>query len=50
MKELLIDMELLLELISEDTRGEGDSYLNLISGELSYVPRSVINALKIIIR
>lgn len=46
MKELLIDMELLLELISEDTRGEGDSYLNLISGELSYVPRSVINALE----
>ncbi|MPM16141.1 hypothetical protein SDC9_62517 [bioreactor metagenome] len=46
MKELLIDMELLLELISEDTRGEGDSYLNLISGELSYIPRSIINALE----
>ncbi|MPM85446.1 hypothetical protein SDC9_132527 [bioreactor metagenome] len=46
MKNLPIDMELLSELISEDTRGEGECYLDTNSGELSYIPLNVLEALE----
>lgn len=46
MKNLPIDMELLSELISEDTRGEGECYLDTNSGEVSYIPLNVLEALE----
>lgn len=46
MKKLHIDMDLLLELSSEDTKGEGESYLNIESGEFSYIPLNVLNAIE----
>ncbi|WP_291572202.1 hypothetical protein [Clostridium sp. UBA4548] len=39
-------MELLSELISEDTRGEGECYLDTNSGEVSYIPLNVLEALE----
>jgi|GEM_PF-1694985 len=46
MKRLFIDMDLLLELSSDDTRGEGESYLNTETGELSYVPINILETLR----
>lgn len=46
MKRLFIDMDLLLELSSDDTSGEGESYLNTETGELSYVPINILETLR----
>lgn len=44
MKELNIDLELLLELSLNESRGEGECYLNLSDGEFSYIPQGIIEA------
>ncbi len=46
MKILNVDMELLLELSAQETRGDGESYLNLTNGEFAYIPRNVIKAME----
>lgn len=46
MNNLEIDLNLMLELSLSETRGEGECYLNLNDGEFSYIPQSIIEALK----
>lgn len=46
MNNLNIDLDLMLELSLSETRGEGECYLNLNDGEFSYIPQSIIEALK----
>ncbi|MDU4891851.1 MAG: UPF0158 family protein [Clostridium sp.] len=46
MNKLSIDMNLLLELSLMETRGEGECYISLKDGEFSYIPQSIIAALK----
>lgn len=46
MNNLDIDLDLMLELSLSETRGEGECYLNLNDGEFSYIPQSIIEALK----
>ena len=46
MNTLDIDLNLMLELSVSETRGEGECYLNLNNGEFSYIPQSIIEALK----
>lgn len=42
---LKVDLDLLLELSLQESRGEGECYLNLKDGEFSYVPQGIIEAL-----
>lgn len=46
MNKLSVDLDLLLELSLVETRGEGECYINLKDGEFSYIPQSIIAALK----
>ncbi|MEG2288540.1 MAG: hypothetical protein RSA29_05885 [Clostridium sp.] len=46
MKKLQVDLELLLELSLTETRGDGECYINLNNGELSYIPQGIIEALE----
>lgn len=40
-----IDWDLLLELSLQESRGEGECYLNLNDGEFAYIPQGIIEAL-----
>lgn len=42
---LKVDLDLLLELSLQESRGEGECYLNLNDGEFCYVPQGIIEAL-----
>lgn len=42
---LKVDLDLLLELSLQESRGEGECYLNLNDGEFSYIPQGIIEAL-----
>ena len=46
MKNLSIDMDLLLELSSFDTRGTGQSFINIDSGDISYIPKDIMEFIK----
>ena len=46
MKKLSIDMDLLLELSSFDTRGTGQSFINIDSGDISYIPKDIMEFIK----
>lgn len=42
MKKLSIDIDLLLELSSFDTRGTGKSFINIENGDISYIPKDIM--------
>ena len=46
MKKLSIDMELLLELSSFDTRGTGQSFINIENGDISYIPKDIMESIE----